>query len=123
MKFVGRRGEQGFTLIEMLVVLAILAVLSGVVVVALGNSEHSAHVASCRTERSSVIHAFAASKTSREVEAGVKYSDFLKDSPGYFTTPAIPTTGEITRDPSTLGDATLIECPDISISEVPVGSE
>ena len=117
------RGESGFTLIEMLVVLAILAVLSGVVVLALGTSKHNAHEQSCMTERSSVIQAYAASNAAAAVTPGVvDHGDFLKDTPGYFSLETNPTTGPVQREGATLVHASLLECPEISVAEVPLNS-
>ncbi len=86
------RGQGGFTLIELLVVIAILAILAGVVVFAVGNSTKNAKITSCKTERASIITAFAAAKTSNLVTAGETYLSYLKSTPAYFAAAGSPVT-------------------------------
>lgn len=83
-KKVAARGQGGFTLIELLVVIAILAVLAGVVVFAVGNSTKNAKLVACKTERSAVITAVAAARTSNIVTPGENYLDYLKTPLEYF---------------------------------------
>lgn len=83
-----QRGQGGFTLIELLVVIAILAILAGVVVFAVGNSTDNAQVASCKTERASVLTAIAAAETSNLVNTQGSWEvpgDYLENTPEIFT--------------------------------------
>lgn len=88
-----QRGQGGFTLIELLVVIAILAILAGVVVFAVGNSTKNAGLQACKTERASIITAFAAAKTANLSKAPTAptetYSNYLTNATlKYFDTPA-----------------------------------
>ena len=84
-KRVQQRGEGGFTLIELLVVIAILAILAGVVVFAVGNSTKNANLASCKTERASLITAIAAARTGNlTATASESYSNYLTSGSVFF---------------------------------------
>ena len=58
-----RRGQAGFTLIELLVTVGLLAVLTSIVLFAVGRSTDNARVSACRTELAAVRTAIAAAKT------------------------------------------------------------
>ncbi len=82
------RGGSGFTLIELLVVIAILAILSGVVVFAVGKSTDNAAEVACKTERASIVTAWNAAFTSKQVNAGGEtYANYLKGGLKYFDAP------------------------------------
>ena len=54
--------EQGFTLVELLIVIVILGILAGIVVFAVGNLTQDASKNACQTEASTVEGAFQAYK-------------------------------------------------------------
>ena len=117
------RGEGGFTLIEMLVVLAILGVLAGVVVFAMGTTQQNAHTSSCLTERAAVITAYGAARASNLVDGGsTTFADYLEETPGYFVPVSPSVAGGVPRSPGTLPEVTVVDCAPIDASAVPPGS-
>ena len=54
--------EQGFTLVELLIVIVILGILAGIVVFAVGNLTSNAKSNSCSTEKSTISTALEAYK-------------------------------------------------------------
>ena len=54
--------EQGFTLVELLIVIVILGILAGIVVFAVGNLTSNAKTNACATEKSTVVSAVEAFK-------------------------------------------------------------
>ena len=89
MKKLQQRGQGGFTLIELFVVIAILGILAGVVVFAVGNSTSNAKKASCKTELAAVKTAIAAAKAANEVpgnsETPGSYLDTAAGAAQYIT--------------------------------------
>ncbi len=63
------RGQSGFTLVELLVAVAILAVLAGTAVFAVGSLTDNATTAACDTEAKTVKTAAAAYKVDAGVDA------------------------------------------------------
>ena len=56
--------EQGFTLVELLIVIVILGILAGIVVFAVGNLTSNAKTNACSTEKSTLVAALEAYKAS-----------------------------------------------------------
>ena len=54
--------EQGFTLVELLIVIVILGILAGIVVFAVGNLTSSAKTNACSTEKATIVTADEAYK-------------------------------------------------------------
>ena len=54
--------EQGFTLVELLIVIVILGILAGIVVFAVGNLTSNAKTNACATEKSTIVAALEAYK-------------------------------------------------------------
>jgi general secretion pathway protein G len=54
--------EQGFTLVELLIVIVILGILAGIVVFAVGNLTSNAKTNACATEKSTLVTAAEAYK-------------------------------------------------------------
>jgi len=73
------RGQGGFTLIEMMVALAIFAVLGGVAVIGLGGTRSGAEEAVCRVEKETYERAaYAASLRGDDIR------DYVETDPGRF---------------------------------------
>jgi len=68
-KRMAMRGQSGFTLVELLVAVAILAILAGVAVFAVGNLTDNADTAACDTEEKTVKTAAAAYKVDAQADA------------------------------------------------------
>ena len=58
-----RVAERGFTLVEMLIVIVLLGVLSGIVVFAVGNMTTNAKTTGCRAEKTTLMHALETYKS------------------------------------------------------------
>ena len=70
------RGQGGFTLIEMMVALAIFAVLGGVAVIGLGGTRSGAEEAVCRVEKETYERAAACPRR--------RHPDYVETDPGRF---------------------------------------
>jgi len=103
--------------------LIVVPIVAGVVVFAVGNSTNNAARAACRTERASIVTAYAAAATANRVTGGHEtHADYLTAGTGfrYFTGTSTPTFGPITRVNTLVVSSS--DCRDISLEEVPVGS-
>lgn len=87
MKATDRRSQAGFTMIELMVTLGILAMLAAVVLFAIGSSRNNAARASCRTDRATLLTAAAARDANELVYAGTggTIESYLQSQPYYFS--------------------------------------
>jgi len=127
-KRMAMRGQSGFTLVELLVAVAILAVLAGVAVFAVGNLTQGAGANACKTERDTILTAINTSKaqTPNNVNpatyiqggyASLKYFDALTATPAaspvqstaLWAAPRKTGTG-----PGTVGDVPASDCGNIT---------
>jgi len=99
------RTEQGFTLVEMLIVIVILGILAGIVVFAVGGTTSGAKTSACAAEKSTIGTALETYKAETgSYPASMNYLDgnaaapanvgtLLKSAPGDYT---IDGSGDIT---------------------------
>jgi general secretion pathway protein G len=78
--------QQGFTLVELLIVIVILGILAGIVVFAVGNLTSNAQSNACATEKSTIITADEAYKAQNPTTgytdtAGLVSAGLLKSTP------------------------------------------
>jgi general secretion pathway protein G len=76
--------EQGFTLVELLIVIVILGILAGIVVFAVGNLTSNAKTNACATEKSTIVtadEAYKAQNSSYTDTAGLVSAGLLKTTP------------------------------------------
>ena len=87
--------EQGFTLVELLIVIVILGILAGIVVFAVGNLTQNAKTNACATEKATLQtadEAYKAQNGSYTDGPGLVTAGLLKAAPVNYT---ISTTGSI----------------------------
>ena len=80
--------EQGFTLVELLIVIVILGILAGIVVFAVGNLTSNAQTNACATEKSTIVsadEAYKAQNGSYTDTAGLVAAGLLKSTPAGYT--------------------------------------
>jgi prepilin-type N-terminal cleavage/methylation domain-containing protein len=118
------RGQSGFTLVELLVAVAILAILAGVAVFAVGNLTGQSASAACKTEGETIRTAIASARAATQDNSTPDPKDantYLQGSLKYFDAADVPTavgSAQVTvaRDSGTLtdvGDAAN-ECPNVT---------
>ncbi|MFV0318563.1 MAG: type II secretion system protein, partial [Microthrixaceae bacterium] len=74
------RGQAGFTLIEFLVVVGVMAILGGIVVFSVGRARDNAAKNACQTERST----FETAANAASIDPAATMSNYLKDSTGVY---------------------------------------
>lgn len=101
-------GQAGFTLIEGLVVIALLAILGGIAVLAVSQLTQDADENACVAERRTIETAmWAAYNTGNSTDS---YGDYLSDSPKYWAnlgTPSAPSWGSGPEHPGGACPATI----------------
>jgi prepilin-type N-terminal cleavage/methylation domain-containing protein len=85
------RGQSGFTLVELLVAVAILAILAGVAVFAIGNLTSTADTNACKTEKDTFTTAAAAGQAANS-------KPYLNIQASTVTT--VPRSPAVTGDPA-----------------------
>ncbi len=103
------RGQSGFTLVELLVAVAILAVLAGVAVFAVGNLTGQSEAAACETEGETLVTAATAAQASPDSTDTV--DDYLQG--GTASLKYFDNTGA--RTAATLTAVTATDCGDVTL--------
>jgi general secretion pathway protein G len=101
--------EQGFTLVELLIVVVILGILAGIVVFAVGNLTNNASSNACGTEADTVgtaSEAYRAQNAAYPTMAQLVSSGLLRANPKNWNTstatpPAAPAAGQFSYNSST----------------------
>jgi len=92
-KRMAMRGQSGFTLVELLVAVAILAILAGVAVFAVGNLTSDAGVSACRAEKDTLVTANTAANASSSL-TDTYTTNLGSNTPKYFTASVAPAAGD-----------------------------
>jgi len=100
-----RRATDGFTLIEVLIVVVLLGILAAVVVFAVGNLSGTAATNACKTEASSFMTAVQGWKTSTSAAPGVWPDSAGTKAQDVATYLALPANGALLGNRGALGSA------------------
>ncbi len=113
------RGQSGFTLVELLVAVAILAILAGVAVFAVGSLTSDAGASACKTEKDTITTAISAARASSSTTDTP--SDFLNGTLKYYNAPVVATAAEVTATPANAGKYKALRLSSTT-TDVPTGT-
>jgi general secretion pathway protein G len=105
-----RKGEGGFTLVELLVVIVILGILAAIVVFAVGGISDKGQTSACAADKASISsaeEAYFAQNTAYTDGAGLVAAGFLHANSTLYTATAVNTT---TPKTYTIAPATGSKC-------------
>ncbi len=116
------KGDEGFTLIELLIVIVVLGILAAVVVLALGNVNHSARQSACLTDAKSVETAAQAYNASNSPSLGAESNAVGPDVITTASTAGIIAGQTVHDNTRAVADTTVTALIDATHYSVPQGS-